>query len=109
MDVFWKGASGRQYEYKVYELVTQWNDFPGNYIFTQWTQNGWRAIYIGQTDTFQTRMPHHERLAEAMRLGATHIHAHVNNGGERARRAEEEDLIQLHRPPCNGILYAMAD
>lgn len=42
----------------------------------------------------------HEKRPGAVRHGATHIHAHGNKD-ERARLAEEADLIASYNPPCN--------
>jgi len=101
-EVFWKGVSGNTYRYIVYGLDTRWNDVPGNYIFAKWTGSRWVAVYIGETESFLQRLPDHEKIACARRNGATHIHAHVNNGGRDARRREESDLVAAHNPPCNG-------
>lgn len=97
----WHGVSGKGYQYTVYNINTSWNDVPGNYIYAGQTSTGWKAAYIGQTKSFKDRLPDHNEEACAKRNGATHIHAHVNNGGEAARKAEEADLIKKHQPPCN--------
>lgn len=97
----WTGASGRQYEYQVFDARTNWNDVPGNYIFAALAQGRWRACYIGQTESFKNRLPNHESWACAAQNGATHVHARVNRGGEQARKAEEADLIASNQPPCN--------
>jgi hypothetical protein len=97
----WTGASGRRYEYNVYNIDSAWNDVPGNYIFTCRATNGWRNCYTGQTESFRDRFPDHEKRACAARHGATHIHAHVNAGGENTRKLEESDIIAKCTPPCN--------
>ena len=66
------------HEFKVYGHNALWNDVAGIYIFCGLnSQRQWVAIYIGQTDTFRTRIPPHEQWTPAMRLGATHVHAMV--------------------------------
>jgi hypothetical protein len=97
----WTGQSGAVYSYTIYPMDTQWNDVAGNYIFCKETSpSTWSAIYVGQTDSFKNRLPNHEKLPAAKRLGATHIHAHVNTD-EKARLKEEQDLIAACKPPCN--------
>lgn len=97
----WYGASGTAYTYTIYDMDASWNDVAGNYIYASETTNGWQAAYIGQTKSFKDRLPDHNEEACAKRNGATHIHAHTNNDGEAARKAEEADLIKKHQPPCN--------
>lgn len=100
--VSWTGASGQTYQYEVYPLGTQLKEEAGNYIFAKpGAGGGWSACYIGQTSNLNQRLGDHEKEACARRNGATHIHAHLNAGGETVRRAEEADLIRKWRPPCN--------
>jgi len=99
--VIWKGFSGQTYGYNVYRLgSTAWRDLPGNYIFAKQVGQDWRAIYIGQTESFRDRLPGHNELPCVSRNGATHIHVHVNRYKD-ARLSEERDLILEHKPACN--------
>jgi hypothetical protein len=100
------GASGRRYDDQICDFASAWRDAPGNYIFAKQTPAGWVALYIGQTCSFQDRIPSHERWAIARQHGAAHVHAHINHSGERIRQAEEADLVRLHIPRCNRILTA---
>jgi hypothetical protein len=98
----WTGTSGKQYQYEVYPIDTNWNDVPGNYIFAKVNSSRrWTAIYIGETESFSDRLPNHNQLACVRRNGGTHVHAHTNRD-TRARKAEEQDLISNHNPACNG-------
>lgn len=84
---------------------TTWNDVPGLYIFAVRSSTDptkWRALYIGQTRSFATRMPGHERWGDAQNLGATHIHACIMRDSARRER-EEERLIQAFNPPLNQL------
>ncbi|HYC06218.1 MAG TPA: hypothetical protein VED40_23215 [Azospirillaceae bacterium] len=74
---------------------------PGNYMFVKLAQNVWIPLYIGETDNLSDRLPNHERWAEVVRHGATHIMAHTSPGGVVLRRAEERDLIARWNPVCN--------
>lgn len=100
--VKWPGLSKREYEYEVYPLGTSFKEQPGNYIFAKVAASGyWTACYIGQSENLEQRLGDHEKEAHARSLGATHIHAHLTTSGEAMRKAEESDLIQNCRPPCN--------
>ena len=103
MECEWTGSSGKKYTYTIYGKSTNWNEVSGNYIFAKETAPGrWRAIYIGETKSFKTRLTSsHEKLPCADRNGFTHYHAHTNSGGVAARRSEESDLIDKYDPPCN--------
>jgi hypothetical protein len=101
----WPGKSGTEYQYWIYPIETTFTNGPGNYIFAKETQPGhWSPCYIGQTQNLGDRLSNHEKEACAKRKGATHIHVHVNRDGERARKAEEKDLILKWKPPCNEQL-----
>lgn len=102
-DIRWKGASGKSYDYWIHPIGENFKDEPGNYIYAKETEPGrWRPVYIGQTSSLSERLANHEKEACAARNGATHIHAHTTPGGERIRRAEEDDLIENWGPVCNG-------
>ena len=97
----WAGKSGKVYQYEVYGLDTDWNDVPGNYIFVKLNSaNRWAPLYIGETDSFKTRLPNHEKWPCVRQHGVTHIHAHKNSA-ETARKSEETDLRNAWPTPCN--------
>ena len=92
------------YEFAVYPPDTKWNDVAGVYIFCGLNaQNQWQAVYIGQTDSFATRIPSHEQWTAAARLGATHVHA-LTISEAATRDAVERELIQAYQPPLNTEL-----
>lgn len=98
----WPGVSGREYLYYIYPIGSSFKKVPGNYIFAKQTNPGyWTPCYIGQTKNLDERLENHEKEVCARRHGATHIHAHLTNGGEVVRKAEEKDLILRWKPPCN--------
>ena len=100
--VTWPGHSEKKYTYYVYKIGTPLKAAPGNYIFAKRTATGWIPIYIGETSDLSERFDNHHKMPCIKRNGATHIHAHVNNSGVTARRAEESDLIKRWKPSCNG-------
>ena len=99
----WYGESGTAYTYTVFGLSGRWNDIGGNYIFAALHNEVWSAAYIGQTGSFENRIPNHPEMPCAQQHGATHVHAHTNKD-QQARVDEEADLIAAHQPPCNQLL-----
>ena len=93
--VTWSG-----HEFTVSQHYTDWPSVSGLYVFARQDPEGWIALYIGEAESFHTRLPTHERWQEAQQLGATHVH--VKTEPEAAeRQALEEQLIQLYQPPLN--------
>lgn len=98
----WPGKSGKTYKHFIFPIETEFDHVPANYIFAlKASDTRWLPAYIGETDDIAKRMPSHEKKPCALRIGATHIHAHVNTGSETDRKLEESDLIALWKPPCN--------
>ena len=99
----WAGSSGTKYKYWIHKIGTDFNAKPGNYCFAKESSPGrWTPLYFGQTGDLSERFDDHHKMGCAKRNGATHIHAHVSEGGERARLDEESDLIKKWNPTCNG-------
>jgi len=103
MTFTWHGASGKQYEYWVYEIGASFKNEAGNYIFAKRNTAGkWTPVYIGETKSLKERLTsNHEKLPCVKKYGGTHIHAHTTPAGEQARKAEEADMIAKWDPPCN--------
>ena len=100
--IYWAGKSGEKYGYWIYKIEDQFDDTPGNYIYTKKTNGDkWILLYIGQTSSLKDRLSNHEKEAFAKRNGATHIHTHTNPASEEMRKKEEVDLIKCHGPVCN--------
>ena len=89
------------WDFTVYEHSSDWNEVAGIYIFAGLNSVGrWEALYIGSTESLAERLPNHEKWPEAVRLGATHIHARVESQVA-TRQAIERILIQNYRPHLN--------
>jgi hypothetical protein len=100
--IMWDGKSGKEYKYWVYEIGHKLAAKPGNYIFTKETDPGYHLpIYIGETSDLSTRFLNHHQEDCITENGATHIHAHPNDGGARVRQDEETDLRRRWNTPCN--------
>jgi excinuclease UvrABC nuclease subunit len=91
-------------EFHVLSMNENWSNAAGVYIFCGVNLSGqWVPLYMGKTESFQSRLPNHDRWAEAVQLGATHVHARVvENQFERDRL--EEQLIQVFQPRLNTQL-----
>jgi hypothetical protein len=97
----WPLGNGESLDFTVYDQNEGWNKVAGLYIFSYLGTNGlWQALYVGQTDDFSSRLPSHEKLNEAVRRGATHIHALVVSQAA-SRDKWEQMLIQNPQPPLN--------
>lgn len=93
------------YTFHVYNQNKNWIDSGGIYIFARANQatQRWEALYIGQASKLSDRLPNHERLNEAVRLGATHIHARVVTT-QSERDLVEAFLIKRQQPHLNDKL-----
>ena len=89
------------HEFEVYEKVADWYDVAGVYIFAGLNnQNQWVPLYVGQTNSFHTRIPSHEKWSRAVLIGATRVHARVESL-EATRLVMEQELIQAYDPQLN--------
>lgn len=92
------------YDFGVFTHDASWNDVGGVYIFAgPINMNRWSALYIGQTDSFRSRIPGHEQWPPAQRAGATHVHATVVHQASERERIERE-LIAAYQPRLNTQL-----
>lgn len=96
----WPLGNGQTIDFTIYGSNSNWNKVAGLYIFSYQTKDGWFPLYVGQTDDFSVRLPNHERLIEATRRGATHIHTLVVPQQSK-RDTLEKNLIQHLQPPMN--------
>jgi hypothetical protein len=96
----WPVADGSKYEFEIQTPDATWNSVSGVYIFTYFDGKLWRALYVGETEDLSQRLLNHERWPEAKKLGATHIHARVEQLAA-SRQSLEQKLIQHLRPPLN--------
>jgi excinuclease UvrABC nuclease subunit len=73
----WPIGGGETLEFEIVAPYTAWNDVPGLYIFAREDDSNWHALYVGQAESFATSLANHGRWIDAVRRGATHIHARV--------------------------------
>jgi predicted restriction endonuclease len=101
--ITWKGASGREYKYWIYDIgYDKFDPVPANYIFTKETESRThKPIYIGETGDITERFDYHHKIDCIRRNGATHINAHKSSSDKETRCKEETDLINKWHPICN--------
>lgn len=97
-----KGASGRQYEFDVYPLDTEFNSVGAVYAITKRdASRNHTVIYIGQTDDLSERFDNHHKASCFYRHSANCVCIRAENN-EETRLAIEKDLIANYNPTCNG-------
>lgn len=96
---------GNKYTYYIHPIAsTKWSNKGGNYMFGYLQQNGsWQILYVGLTNDFAARFANHDKLNAAIKKGAKHILAHVNEN-EAMRKNEEAELIGWLKPTLNELL-----
>ena len=68
------------YSFGVYRHDDNWTAIAGLYVFAARELDDqrtpvWRPLYVGQTTSLVDRIPTHYKWPEAVRSGATHVHA----------------------------------
>ena len=92
------------HEFQICTYGGSWNPVPGLYIFCAVAGTGrWRALYVGQTDSFSESFRDHPVWPEAVRRGATHVHAFFSDDNVE-RFALEQALVYAFKPPLNESL-----
>lgn len=92
------------YEFDIHQHSANWNDVAGIYIFAgRNLQNQWVPLYIGQASSLRNRLPNHERWMDAVRKGATHVHAKAVHA-QQDRDNLEGLLIRTYQPTLNELL-----
>ncbi|MPZ35591.1 MAG: hypothetical protein GEV13_32290 [Rhodospirillales bacterium] len=89
----WSGLGGTKHRFWFVDLsLTRLISQPGVYMFVRWANQVWEPLYIGIADDLPDRLTGHERWAEAVKLGATHLVAQ-GLAAPAARQKAEQDLI----------------
>lgn len=96
----WPLGNGQTLKFTIYGLDTKWNSVAGLYIFAYWDGNFWRALYVGQTEDFSSRLPNHELLPTVRQYYGSAIHA-VSVPLAANRDTWEKMLIRHLQPPLN--------
>lgn len=104
--VKWTGASGRQYQFQLWPIGSEFFAIAGVYIFcSALANNHWLALYVGQSESFKDRLTdnlrQHHRLNAIIQHGASHVCVLPVSGGLALRCAIETDLRRILDPICN--------
>jgi len=98
----WKGKSGKEYKYWIWDINTRFESASANYIFAKETSpNNFQAIYIGETGDISERFENHEKWGCITKYGATHVHTHKSSPEKKDRCVEESDLLAIRTTSCN--------
>ena len=100
--ILWTGLSGKDYKYWIYDLNTELEQMPANYVFVKETQGGsYLPIFIGQTKNISEPFQNHPKWTDIIANGATQICVRKSSPNERVRKVEESDLINKYKPVLN--------
>jgi hypothetical protein len=97
----WPFGKEDSLEFTIHDANAAWSPAAGVYIFAFAADPAhWCALYVGQTDNFRARIPNHELWAQAVQLGATHVHA-LEVRRANIRDIFERGLIESLKPMMN--------
>ena len=96
----WTSPYGTVLNFEVHPPRANWNDHPGLYMFCKYQLGSWVPVYVGQAASLKNRLCGHDRWDEAVRLGATTVHAIVVHRQDE-RDLHERALIQHFNPTLN--------
>lgn len=90
------------HEFTIHEPGATWSHVGAVYLFCGVNQqkNQWIPLYVGQAEDLADRLSTHKRWPEAVRLGATHVHARAVPQ-QSQRDSLEKQLIQAFQPRLN--------
>ena len=97
-------ATWLNYDFAVHVYGDDWPETGGIYAFAHRIPEHptWKLLYVGQTESFDTRLPNHERWQEAVDQGATHVHLlEVEQVYQRA--VIERQMIVEYEPLLNSV------
>ena len=75
------------------------------YLFCKEQHGQYVPLYIGKAEDLRSRLVGHERLAEALRLGATHLLIHKPGYGDKVHYLEAERRLIAHYNPTLNVQH----
>lgn len=101
----WKGASGKTYEFEVWDYDTTWNSVACNYVVSRRVKNpdnNWThtALYAGESDDLKDRFSAHHKAKCFQEHAANILCVRQETNGD-TRLLIETDLINSLNPVCN--------
>ena len=101
----WLGRDFGVYEVENDHLEQNWSEVGGLYVFARRVTgvpdaSEWQALYVGKCQSFESRLPNHNKLPEVKPYGVFHVHlCPVEN--ESCREQIEKEMIRTLNPPLN--------
>ncbi len=93
---------GIQYQFDVYPLGTTVYGSNAIYVFARFDGRSYQPVYIGRAETLSTRLQGHERMNEAINLGASYLLVHKVPSKPKVEFTEaERRLIGFYSPALN--------
>lgn len=102
-----KGFDGidTDYTFGVYSIHFAPNATNAVYMFCKIQNGQYVPLYIGKAENLKNRLMGHERMAEAVRLRATHLLVHTPGFGARVHYLEAERRLISHYNPVLNVQY----
>lgn len=100
-----KGFDGidTEYTFGVYSIHSSPSATNAVYMFCKIQGGQYVSLYIGKAENLNNRLTRHERLAEAVRLGATHLLVHAPGYGAKVHYLEAERRLIAHYNPVLNV------
>jgi hypothetical protein len=99
------GASGKQYQFRVFALGTRFRKLSGVYAVIGPASNGDGAhqhvvLYVGQNEDLSRPFARHRKAKDFRHYGADRV-CLLSDDSEESRRAKRQDLVAAYHPVCN--------
>ena len=101
-----KGASGKQYEFRVYVWDTKFKALPGVYVVASRSiepgQNArYESVFVGSTADLSKALKNHPH-GDCFQMYYANVIGVLKEGDADAREQTSADLIAALAPPCNA-------
>ncbi len=93
------------YTFGIYSIHVAPSATNAVYMFCKKKGGQYVPLYIGKAENLKLRLTSHERAAEAIRLGATHLLVHTPGFGARVHYLEAERRLIAHYNPVLNVQY----
>ncbi len=96
---YWSGSKDELYKYYVYKIPAclEKEGSRGNYFFCKKINDDYSPLFIGEGEIgYLTSLEYHPMGDDVKRMGATHVHVHINSS-DVLRRREYIDLLKKYK------------
>ena len=98
-------STGTNYSFDVYSIHATPEATNAVYLFCKYQARQYTPVYIGKAENLHSRLVGHERMDEAVSLGATHLLVHTPGLGSRVRYGEAERRLIAHYNPVLNLRH----